>query len=418
MRIGILGAGQVGTTLGTSWHRAGHEIVYGVRDVARAKVERAVPTSELAAAVDALVLTTSWDAAPAAVVELGDCRGLPLLDVTNPIGRGFTLAVGHTTSGAEQLAATARNAHVVKAFNTTGLENMANPRYGTHRLVMPIAGDDPGALAIATRLATELGFEPVALTGLAHARQLEPFAMLWIKLALQLGHGRDFGFGLVRRGGDPGALAASSAPQAITVVGTGSIGAALAAGWVRAGHAVTVAARDVGAPDSIELARLGARVVPIEGAAEGSAIIALAVPAAAAAEVVRQLGPVAGKIIVDCTNAIARGFQLQHGHSTSSVEELAKTAPDARFVRAFNQQGAEVLRDPRFGERSAVNFVAGDDAAARASVLALTRDLGLEGVDVGPLASSRLIEPITLLWIAMAKVLGTRELGLAMHRRS
>ncbi|MGH6959267.1 MAG: hypothetical protein ACREE7_02165, partial [Dongiaceae bacterium] len=65
--------------------------------------------------------------------------------------------------------------------------------------VLPVAGDDPRAKATALALARDLGFEPVDAGPLAMARYLEPFAMLWIKLALIQGLGRRFAFRLLQR---------------------------------------------------------------------------------------------------------------------------------------------------------------------------------------------------------------------------
>ena len=156
---------------------------------------------------------------------------------------------------------------------------------------------------------------------------------------------------------------------------------------------------------------------PVTGAAALAPTIVLTVPAGAVSDVLAALGSVEGKVLVDCTNAIGKGFQLEVGHTSSSSEELARRAPGANVVRSFNQQGVEVLDNPLFGATAATNFVAGDDAASRTRVLELARDLGLDAVDAGPLASSRLLEPLTLLWIAMARALGTREIGLTLRRR-
>ena len=76
---------------------------------------------------------------------------------------------------------------------------MASPVFPAGRAAMLHCGDDAGAKAIAASLARTLGFEPVDLGGLAEARLLEPFALVWIKLALVQGQGRDFAFGLLRR---------------------------------------------------------------------------------------------------------------------------------------------------------------------------------------------------------------------------
>ena len=424
MRIGIIGAGNVGTTLGAGWAKAGHDVVYGVREPSApppAPHARATFDSVRGAvlAAEVVVLTTPWAAVGDALAAAGDFGGKVLVDVTNPIGPGFALTHGHTTSGAEHVAARAKNARVVKAFNTTGVENMANPGYGDARVVMPIAGDDAAAVELVGRLATDLGFEAVALSPLSHAREIEPLAMLWIKLALQWGQGRSVAFGIARRaaGERPAALAKSAHPRAITIVGTGNIGGALARAWLSAGHTVRLAVRDATAKDVKELVALGAAAVPVAGAADGADVVVFAVPAGAVVDIARTLGSLEGKVVVDCTNAIAKGFTLQYGHTTSSSEELAKALPGAKVVRAFNQQGAETLQNPLFGGRAATNFVAADDAGARAVVCELTKDMGLGAVEAGPLSSARYLEPITLLWITMAKALGTREFGLSLMRR-
>lgn len=203
MKIGIIGAGKVGGTLGRGLSRAGHRIVHGVRDPSDAKHAELRP-AEIATVrgavegAEAVILATPWGGAEAALAAAGDFGGKPLLDATNPIGPGFTLALGHTDSGSEQIARWAKGAKVVKAFNTTGFENMANPVYGQAHAAMLVCGDDQGACETALALARDLGFEAVRVGGLSAARMLEPLAMLWITLA-RGGHGRDVAFGLLRR---------------------------------------------------------------------------------------------------------------------------------------------------------------------------------------------------------------------------
>ncbi|MGZ6094341.1 MAG: NADPH-dependent F420 reductase, partial [Polyangiales bacterium] len=101
-----------------------------------------------------------------------------------------------------------------------------------------------------------------------------------------------------------------------------------------------------------------------------------------------------------------------------AAEVLQAHLPKAHVVKSFNQQGAETLRDPYFaGGIAAVDFVAGDDAAARTTVLGLARDVGLDAVDAGPLAAARFLEWITVAWIATSQSIGTRDFGLALLRR-
>ena len=208
MKIAIIGAGGVGTTLARGWAAKGHEICFGARNVASDKVQaalgsvpnaRAASIAEAVAWGDAVLLATPWAGTQEAVQSGGDYKGKPLMDATNPLTPAFGLALGHTTSGGEQVQAWAPTASVVKIFNTTGTDNMAQPGYPQGRCAMVHAGGDDAARACASRLATDLGFEPLHMGGLAGARYLEPAAMVWINLAMVQKMGRNIGFGLMRR---------------------------------------------------------------------------------------------------------------------------------------------------------------------------------------------------------------------------
>jgi predicted dinucleotide-binding enzyme len=107
--------------------------------------------------------------------------------------------IGHTTSGAEEIAHWADGARVVKAFNTTGWQNMADPLYGSQGLSMLLCGDDAPAKQLTADLARQLSFEPVDVGPLRSARYLEALAMLWINMAILQGFGTNFGFQVVRR---------------------------------------------------------------------------------------------------------------------------------------------------------------------------------------------------------------------------
>src|SRR5260370_8452864 len=145
MKIGIIGAGNVGGTLGKRWAASGHDIKFGVRAPADKKISTllaecgarasAGSIAEAAAFGEVIALTTPWDAAKSAIGAAGKLSGKILVDCTNPVALGGNvmagLAIGHTTSAAEEVARWANGAKVVKAFNTTGADNMTNPRYGT-----------------------------------------------------------------------------------------------------------------------------------------------------------------------------------------------------------------------------------------------------------------------------------------------
>lgn len=205
MKIAILGAGNVGSTLGRRLHAAGHEVVYALRNPASSHYDgpehahaARLGVNDAVASADAVLLATPWAATEAALSSVADFGGKPLLDATNPIGPGFVLTHGHNDSGAEQVARWAPTARVAKVFNSTGRENMAQPAYGEQRAVMFACSDHDDVRALAVSLANDVGFEGVAYGNLSRARVLEPLAMLWIQLAIQHGD-RGFAFGLLRR---------------------------------------------------------------------------------------------------------------------------------------------------------------------------------------------------------------------------
>jgi len=208
MRIGIIGAGSVGGALGQGWGRAGHEVMFGVRDAVHPKVAKLVEqtgtkagtVAEAAAFGEVVAFATPWEATEDAVRSAGDLRGKIVLDCTNPLAPQLAgLTLGHTTSAGEQVAAWASGARVVKIFNTTGANNMANPDFHGTAATMFYCGDDADAKTVASRLATELGFDPVDAGKLEQARLLEPLALLWIRLAYVQQMGREIAFKLLRR---------------------------------------------------------------------------------------------------------------------------------------------------------------------------------------------------------------------------
>lgn len=205
MKIAIVGAGNVGKALGKAWEKRGHNVIYGVRNPGDAKYDglKTASVADAARPADAILLATPWDATEAALNSAGDLAGKLILDATNPLGmgpQGMELAVGHTTSGGEMVAAWAKGAAVFKTLNTTGFNNMEDTAGYAQKPVMFFAGDDQGQRATVAALLSDLGFAPVDAGPLGNARLLEPYALLWIDLALKRGQGRDFAFALMKRG--------------------------------------------------------------------------------------------------------------------------------------------------------------------------------------------------------------------------
>lgn len=201
MKIGVSGAGNVGGELGRLWAAGGHQVTFGARDPAEkgtAEGVRVATIADAASPAEVVVLAVPWGAAREALAAAGDLSGTVLIDATNPLGPGLTLATGDLASGAEQIAAWAVGARVVKAFNSTGWNNFEQPQFGGQRASMLLCGDDAAARATVAQLAGAFGFEPVDCGPLANARHLESLALLWIWLAIN-GNGRDIAFALLRR---------------------------------------------------------------------------------------------------------------------------------------------------------------------------------------------------------------------------
>jgi len=208
MSLSIIGAGNVGMALGSAFVRRGETVVFGVPapDKYRSEVAslgqkaRVATTADAIAASDVVILAVPHGALPAIAQSVSDWQGRILVDATNPLAPGLAgLTIGTTTSGAEELARLAKGARVVKAFNTTGAENMADAAYPGGTPMMPVCGDDAQARQRVLALATLIGFDAVDMGPLAAARYLEPFAMTWIHLAIRQGYGRKFAFAMLRR---------------------------------------------------------------------------------------------------------------------------------------------------------------------------------------------------------------------------
>jgi len=213
VNIAIIGAGNVGGALGKGWARAGHRITYGVPDPADAKVRPVAASAggatvtgvaEAVRGADAIVLAVPFAAVPDALAAAGDLAGRIVIDATNPLrmgGGGLELSLGFSDSAGERVAALASGAAVFKTLNQIGFELMADSAGFGQRPVMFVAGDDSERKPTVMALVDDLGFEAVDAGGLAVARLLEPFGMLWIHMATNRKAGRDHAFVWLTRDG-------------------------------------------------------------------------------------------------------------------------------------------------------------------------------------------------------------------------
>jgi 8-hydroxy-5-deazaflavin:NADPH oxidoreductase len=206
MDIVIVGAGNVGLALSDAWRKAGHAITFAVRNPVDTKAadlkKQGFGVTAIAGAgglSDVIVLALPWNAVATSVPALGPVAGKIIVDATNPLTANLELAIGHTDSAGEMVARLAPHARVVKAFNTTGANNMTDSNYPGGKPMMPVACDDAEAKKVVMRLASDIGFEPIDTGPLAMSRHLEAMAVVWIKLAYAQKLGRDFAFALLRR---------------------------------------------------------------------------------------------------------------------------------------------------------------------------------------------------------------------------
>ena len=168
MKIAVIGAGNVGRALGTAWAKAGHAIVFGVRDVNKPELKSlcaqigatAAPSAEAARQGDVVVLALPWNTAEGAVKSLGDLTGKIVIDTMNPLAMtdgALGLERGFTTSAGETVASWLPGAKVVKTFNQVGANMMTEGRRFETRPVMFLAGDDDAAKRTVSRLVERTG---------------------------------------------------------------------------------------------------------------------------------------------------------------------------------------------------------------------------------------------------------------------
>ena len=178
----------------------------------------------------------------------------------------------------------------------------------------------------------------------------------------------------------------------IGIIGNGNVGSAFARGLEAAGH---------------EVRPVGNDATTIQQAASWAEVVFLAVPFSAIDDVIAITGEtLAGKTIVDVTNALDAEMNLALGYSTSGAEELQRKLPEARVVKAFNTVFAQHMDSGLLGDQPLTAFVAGDDDDAKSTVLELARSIGFDAIDGGPLQNARLLEPMGYLNIQLGYVLG------------
>lgn len=198
MRIGILGSGLMGGKLGTIFARVGHEVVFSysrskkkLEQLARdaGETARAGSPPDASEDAEALLLAVHWSRVDDVLNQAGDLSGKVLITCSLPMNEDDTeLVIGHTSSGAEELARKVRGAAVISAFGSVPSEVLF-PVFETRGTGTPpnllYCGDDDEAKALAAGLIREVGFDPIDIGLLSSARFIEPFTMLIAKIAYE-----------------------------------------------------------------------------------------------------------------------------------------------------------------------------------------------------------------------------------------
>jgi 8-hydroxy-5-deazaflavin:NADPH oxidoreductase len=184
-KIGIIGSGNVGSALGRVWAKAGHEVMFSSRNIEHDKQlaseiganARAGTPQEAASFGEVVVVSVPYRALPELGTSLASTlKGKVVIDTCNPFpGRDGDIANWAREKGAGLASAELLpGALVVRAFNAVGAARMGTAHETPGRVGMPIAGDDKEAIALASRLIRDIGYEPVLVGGLEMGKHLMP----------------------------------------------------------------------------------------------------------------------------------------------------------------------------------------------------------------------------------------------------
>ena len=199
MKIGIIGAGNMGSAFARRLSAAEHDVTITAKDPEHAQAVassvgarvRAVPQQDVAKGADLLILATPHAEAANALKAAGDLRGKVVIDITNPLKPDMSgLSLGFSTSAAEEIQNAVPGTRVVKAFNTVFAQILGRSDAKRETKVQVFyAGDDESAKKAVRSLIESAGFEAVDSGPLANARLLEPVGMFNIYLGYVAGLG-------------------------------------------------------------------------------------------------------------------------------------------------------------------------------------------------------------------------------------
>lgn len=210
MILGVIGSGKIGKSIGKWAAKAGYEVIFSSRDQSHADEASkeagnnagSGSINDVIGSADMILLAVPYRAVKDILKEAGtDLKNKVLIDVTNPLNQDFSgLAIGLTTSAAEEIQKSVPGAKVVKAFNTifSAVFDSQKPEINGTKVAVFYASDHEPAKAMVAELIKKMGFNAVDTGPLKSARTLEPLALLNINMGYAMGHGTTIGFAFLK----------------------------------------------------------------------------------------------------------------------------------------------------------------------------------------------------------------------------
>lgn len=187
----------------------------------------------------------------------------------------------------------------------------------------------------------------------------------------------------------------------IAILGAGNVGMALANGWAKAGHSIILSLKD---PQNEKTSSLLKENITAKTTAEASAeadVILISLPVSATVSVLKEIGNVKEKIIIDATNSVF-GKPDPYNNCFEAVKDITKCE---KVVKCFNSTGFENMSDPVYGNLRLDMFAAGSSEEAKKIAVKLSEDLGFENCyDFGGDDKVDLLEQFAMSWINLAIV--------------
>jgi predicted dinucleotide-binding enzyme len=203
----------------------------------------------------------------------------------------------------------------------------------------------------------------------------------------------------------------------IAIIGTGNVGGALAKGWAGAGHAIHLGVRDTQNFKGKELLNLpNVTTHKIAEAVKLSDVILIATPPQTIADIVKAMGDVSGKIIIDAVNSV----RVKPEGYNNTFEALTDLAKGAELVKCFNSTGFENMGNPIYPNDVHIDmFMAGDSKSAKETARLLALDAGFaDCYDFGGGDKAALLEQFALVWINLAIMQGQgRDIAFKILKR-